>query len=418
VPHDRERIVTGTTIDPAAAITKLVEAITCTTEDGRWIDVTTGEPGVGSDSPECATGREFSRQKYASTRAAVDGFAAALWSARPAAQPKPTIAELEGILARDGGKVEILPNGEVTASFSAEPDQARADALALAPLLTAPTLRMALAMQERLDANAHKQGWQDDSAEELHERLVQEMEELLGAIREARPDLARIRREAADVANFAMMIADVAGDLNRFDAEAEIGEALRMWGRARPLSATSARAEASGKPWHAAVAREIALEEVRGHGSEDPPFGQATRSNLLKHIASGGVDDEAGFRRVFGGAFGLGWSEERVVFAMGRVWEASAKVVAETKPEVPPVPSSSLLPYEPRIVDLVRTLVPHPATTDVYERLAADILTPATTANVVFEIGREVQRLMDDETSKRALIASNIRALPVEPDAA
>ena len=74
------------------------------------------------------------------------------------------------------------------------------------------TLRPALAsfadlMEEMLQENDHKGGWQYDSSKALLRRLKQETAELQRAIeRDAPTD--EIAREAADVANFAMMIAD------------------------------------------------------------------------------------------------------------------------------------------------------------------------------------------------------------------
>lgn len=67
-------------------------------------------------------------------------------------------------------------------------------------------------MERRLRENDHKSGWKQDIAPTLFRRLQQETAELDGAI-----DFGRavdIVREAADVANFAMMIADVRGGLD------------------------------------------------------------------------------------------------------------------------------------------------------------------------------------------------------------
>src|SRR5688572_3388734 len=67
-------------------------------------------------------------------------------------------------------------------------------------------------MEERLWANAHKPGWKQDSAPALFRRLQEEAAELDGAIDFGTP--GEIAKEAADVANFAMMIADVCGGLD------------------------------------------------------------------------------------------------------------------------------------------------------------------------------------------------------------
>lgn len=71
-----------------------------------------------------------------------------------------------------------------------------------------PVFSFAAHMQSKLEENAHKGGWDDDSAEELLARLVEETRELRTAIRKGKPK-AEVVEEAADVANFAMMIAEV-----------------------------------------------------------------------------------------------------------------------------------------------------------------------------------------------------------------
>lgn len=71
--------------------------------------------------------------------------------------------------------------------------------------------RFAELMELRLRANDHKPGWKQDILPALFRRLQQEAAELDGAIDFGTAD--EIAREAADVANFAMMIADVCGAL-------------------------------------------------------------------------------------------------------------------------------------------------------------------------------------------------------------
>jgi NTP pyrophosphatase (non-canonical NTP hydrolase) len=63
------------------------------------------------------------------------------------------------------------------------------------------------AMQQKLDENDHKPGWKDEDPQELLYLLTEEVEELRHAILFQGAD--DIVRECADVANFAMMIADV-----------------------------------------------------------------------------------------------------------------------------------------------------------------------------------------------------------------
>lgn len=70
--------------------------------------------------------------------------------------------------------------------------------------------RFGTIMVAQLDANSHKGGWEDMSCGELLERLQQEASELAEVIAQTPPCFASIQQEAADVANFAMMVADVA----------------------------------------------------------------------------------------------------------------------------------------------------------------------------------------------------------------
>lgn len=71
----------------------------------------------------------------------------------------------------------------------------------------------AAAMAERLDANSHKRGWRHLSAKRLLVRLRQEVGELERALESEAETVGeyvrRVTHEAADVANFAAMIADV-----------------------------------------------------------------------------------------------------------------------------------------------------------------------------------------------------------------
>ncbi len=64
------------------------------------------------------------------------------------------------------------------------------------------------ACERKLRLNRHKGGWQNTTMAYLLRRLAQEKGELVRAVRANRPR-AEVLEEAADVANFAMMIADV-----------------------------------------------------------------------------------------------------------------------------------------------------------------------------------------------------------------
>jgi len=76
------------------------------------------------------------------------------------------------------------------------------------------------AMAERLDANSHKHGWRDMTPRRLLRRLRQELGELARALARDPVDATTVTREAADVANFAAMIADVVREAEP-DAAAE-----------------------------------------------------------------------------------------------------------------------------------------------------------------------------------------------------
>lgn len=80
--------------------------------------------------------------------------------------------------------------------------------------LWAVTMWFANEMQRELNNNDHKCGWEDLSARWLLMRLDQEVRELKRAVTSGK----NIVSEAADVANFAMMIADI---YNTKDAQDE-----------------------------------------------------------------------------------------------------------------------------------------------------------------------------------------------------
>ena len=66
------------------------------------------------------------------------------------------------------------------------------------------------AMESKLEKNRHKgdrEGWLKDTPRALFERLKQEVDELHAALADG-TDVESVLSEAADVANFAMMIAD------------------------------------------------------------------------------------------------------------------------------------------------------------------------------------------------------------------
>lgn len=94
----------------------------------------------------------------------------------------------------------------------------------------------AQALEAQLRANDHKSGWKGDSVSSLMERLKEEVDELVKALCSHLIEYGRAKRgteepllfadtefevlkEAADVANFAMMIADVCGGLVCVEAD-------------------------------------------------------------------------------------------------------------------------------------------------------------------------------------------------------
>jgi NTP pyrophosphatase (non-canonical NTP hydrolase) len=94
------------------------------------------------------------------------------------------------------------------------------------------------AMERKLRANDHKPGWKYDSDGALLARLTEESGELRRAVNrlhnehlKINPEKAaatqRVLDEAADVGNFAMMIADVCCALDTRTPAADVGEAAR-----------------------------------------------------------------------------------------------------------------------------------------------------------------------------------------------
>lgn len=69
-------------------------------------------------------------------------------------------------------------------------------------------LKFALIMEAKLKENEHKDGWELCDYSYLTRRLHNELQELKRKIAKDAPE-TEIWREAADVANFAMMIANV-----------------------------------------------------------------------------------------------------------------------------------------------------------------------------------------------------------------
>jgi NTP pyrophosphatase (non-canonical NTP hydrolase) len=73
--------------------------------------------------------------------------------------------------------------------------------------------RFAELMELKLRENDHKGGWGDDTCGALFARMIEEGDELHEALAQIRPIPEKVASEAADVANFCLMIADNAGGL-------------------------------------------------------------------------------------------------------------------------------------------------------------------------------------------------------------
>lgn len=63
-------------------------------------------------------------------------------------------------------------------------------------------------MAEKLRKNGHKSHWRASTFAYLTRRMLQEVVELLDELEEPTLDVEAIAMECADIANFAMMIAD------------------------------------------------------------------------------------------------------------------------------------------------------------------------------------------------------------------
>jgi NTP pyrophosphatase (non-canonical NTP hydrolase) len=74
--------------------------------------------------------------------------------------------------------------------------------------IDAPLRSLVATMIEKLMANQHKGPWDKLDSVDLFRKGLREFEELLGALTSEDPEA--IRREAADVANFMLMIHDLA----------------------------------------------------------------------------------------------------------------------------------------------------------------------------------------------------------------
>ena len=124
---------------------------------------------------------------------------------------------LEGMVSRYTGYHERYLSGQHRALVDVEWElqEGRFDASELPEPegLREPVRWFAELMEDKLRENDYKGGWDNENIYWLWERLREETSELLAAIdatRDLYADPINIALEAADIANFAMMIADLA----------------------------------------------------------------------------------------------------------------------------------------------------------------------------------------------------------------
>lgn len=96
--------------------------------------------------------------------------------------------------------------GDITGEEMAADDFVRRERVRREPAVLRPeVVRFAFEMERKLMENDHKGGWRQCDDHWLILRLKQEVDELASAVQSGSID---IHREAADVANFAMMISE------------------------------------------------------------------------------------------------------------------------------------------------------------------------------------------------------------------
>lgn len=66
--------------------------------------------------------------------------------------------------------------------------------------------KFAAEMRAQMRANSHKGGWQEMDTMQCFVRAMNEMGELAQALTGSHPNPTHVKREAADVANFLMML--------------------------------------------------------------------------------------------------------------------------------------------------------------------------------------------------------------------
>lgn len=161
--------------------------------------------------------------------------------ARVVESDRKSVISLTGMLAEERRKVEALSARSADSRTLSVPAE-----LLAAEKVRAPVLQFAVAMERELKANDHKGGWKDCGLKYLFRRIREEVDELQRAAYTPKSSGAdTICSEAADVGNFAMMIADVCAALPAAPAPsvlpsvADMEHARRMWHRQLGLDGIS-----------------------------------------------------------------------------------------------------------------------------------------------------------------------------------
>jgi NTP pyrophosphatase (non-canonical NTP hydrolase) len=156
------------------------------------------------------------------------------WEDSQDADPDSDAGTLRSICFDDADAVIAALLADQALSTHSTPSQPVGERAGLVEHLRPEVLAFARLMERELRANDHKPGWKNDRIGQLAPRVVQEADELLRAVRRLEerwgehlcggPDRGSVRmsdadmrqsvvEEAADVANMAMMVADVLGAL-------------------------------------------------------------------------------------------------------------------------------------------------------------------------------------------------------------
>ena len=155
-------------------------------------------------------GQRHAREHMEAEREVLDHSSSLAHTALDATMRRADDAERE----RDEARVALA--AATARAVKAEKERDEADSTA-SFVLRPEVAAFAMLMEEKLLLNDHRPGWKNDDVHALIARLYEEARELVQAIGEGVDPAvvhAEIGREAADVANFAMMIADVCGALD------------------------------------------------------------------------------------------------------------------------------------------------------------------------------------------------------------